>query len=234
MNLKRFIPKVLKVQYQLLKRYFRDRKLKYRFALENNEIQNLQYQIELSQVIKPSHLYLNKIHNLKLGAARIESISIRPHEVFSFWKIIGQPNSKNGFKKGRNIVNNLLSEDFGGGLCQLSGIIFHIAILANLEIIERYNHSKDIYTDETRYSPLGCDATVVFGYKDLRIRNNTQGIIQFVFDITNEKISIILKSEYPIYPINLKFDIKKQKAKKVVYIYNENGEIISHSIYKIG
>lgn len=234
MNLKRFIPKVLKVQYQLLKRYFRDRKLKYRFALENNEIQNLQYQIELSQVIKPSHLYLNKIHNLKLGAARIESISIRPHEVFSFWKIIGQPNSKNGFKKGRNIVNNLLSEDFGGGLCQLSGIIFHIAILANLEIIERYNHSKDIYTDETRYSPLGCDATVVFGYKDLRIRNNTQGIIQFVFDITNEKISIILKSEYPIHVTNLRFNVKEQNSKKVVYIYNENGEIISHSIYKIG
>jgi hypothetical protein len=51
--------------------------------------------------------------------------------------------------------------------------VYHIGIIAGLDIIERYNHSVDIYTDDTRFAPLGTDATVVYGYKDLRIRNNT-------------------------------------------------------------
>ena len=231
MSLKRLIPKTLKIQYQLLKRYVKDRKANYQFATSKNKYTGKVYQIELTQIIKPSYLYLNKVHNLRLGANRIETIEIEPNEAFSFWKIIGQPNPKHGFKKGRNIVGNQLSEDFGGGLCQLSGIIYHVALLADLEIIERFNHSKDIYTDETRYSPLGCDATVVFGYKDLRIRNNTQGHLQFTFDITNEKITIFLKSELPITPINLTFDIKNEAKHRVVSIYNDNEKMVSRSVY---
>ena len=139
---------------------------------------------------------------------------------------------KNNYKKGRNIVGNQLSEGFGGGLCQLSGIIYHIALVANLEIIERYSHSLDIYTDENRYSPLGCDATVVFAYKDLRIRNNSNGIIQFEFEITNEKIRIFLKSEMPIDTAVLSFKIIEKQGKKEVSIYKQNGELINISTYK--
>jgi vancomycin resistance protein VanW len=104
--------------------------------------------------------------------------------------------------------------------------------VANLEIIERYSHSLDIYTDENRYSPLGCDATVVFAYKDLRIRNNSNGIIQFEFEITNEKIRIFLKSEMPIDTAVLSFKIIEKQGKKEVSIYKQNGELINISTYK--
>jgi vancomycin resistance protein VanW len=40
-----------------------------------------------------------------------------------------------------------------------------------LEIIERHAHSIDIYREEERFTPLGADATVVWGFKDLRLRN---------------------------------------------------------------
>jgi vancomycin resistance protein VanW len=232
MNLKNFIPREIKVQYQLLRRYWRDVKKNDQFASPKSEVKILPYQIELTQIIKASYLYLNKIHNLKIGANRIRSVLILPNQVFSFWKIIRKPSKKNNYKKGRNIVGNQLSEGFGGGLCQLSGIIYHIALVANLEIIERYSHSLDIYTDENRYSPLGCDATVVFAYKDLRIRNNSNGIIQFEFEITNEKIRIFLKSEMPIDTAVLSFKIIEKQGKKEVSIYKQNGELINISTYK--
>ena len=77
MNFKQPIPKTLKVQYQLLKRYFRDRKMNYRFALSKGKSKPIPYQLELTQIIKPSYLYLNKVHNLKIGANRIKTIQIQ-------------------------------------------------------------------------------------------------------------------------------------------------------------
>jgi len=63
-----------------------------------------------------------------------------------------------------------LALDYGGGLCQLSGIIYHAVLEAGLEILERHPHSLDIYTATTRYTPLGSDAAVVYGHKDLRFK----------------------------------------------------------------
>lgn len=67
----------------------------------------------------------------------------------------------------------------GRGLCQLSGLIYYISLLAGLELIERHPHSLAIYDETTGFTPLGSEATVVYGYKDLRLRNNTDAPLQF-------------------------------------------------------
>jgi vancomycin resistance protein VanW len=59
----------------------------------------------------------------------------------------------------------------GGGLCQLSGLIYYVSLMAGMEVMERHPHSRDIYDDQTRYAPLGADATVAYGFKDLRVVN---------------------------------------------------------------
>jgi hypothetical protein len=61
--------------------------------------------------------------------------------------------------------------------------LFFIWRCFRLKIVERHQHSVDIYTEENRYTPLGTDATVVFGYKDLRIRNPYHFPIQFWFSV---------------------------------------------------
>jgi vancomycin resistance protein VanW len=53
----------------------------------------------------------------------------------------------------------------------LSGLLYHLALVGGLEIVERHAHSVDIYREHERYTPLGADATVVWGFKDLRLRN---------------------------------------------------------------
>ena len=115
------------------------------------------------------------MHNLKLAIQSIESVDILPREIFSFWKIVGNPSKRNGFIGSRSIINGQVTNSIGGGLCQLSGLVYYLSLKSGLEILERHNHSMDIYTEETRFTPLGSDATVVYGYKDLKIRNNFSG-----------------------------------------------------------
>ena len=64
------------------------------------------------------------------------------------------------------------------------GAIFHLALLfLKLEIIERHQHSVDIYTEENRYTPLGTDASVFLGTKICALEILIIFPIQFWFSV---------------------------------------------------
>lgn len=192
MKIRSLIPKKIKLKFRLIKRFLSDRNID--FAIKYNSKKTFSNSISTTQEIKQGAFFENKVHNIKTASFKVESIIINPNQVFSFWKIVGSPSKKNGFKKGRNIIKGEVSEEIGGGLCQLSSIIYITALKANLEILERHNHSVDIYKEEERFTPLGSDATVVYGYKDLRIKNNYDFPIQFCFSYIENKIICNLES----------------------------------------
>ena len=235
MIFKKWIPKNVKLGLKIAKRNFFDSKFisKNSFSKINKSEINFPFSIKTSQEIKNGTFLDNKIHNLKLASNLINQIVIHPNEVFSFWKIIKNPSEKNGFKKGRNIVNQKVSEEIGGGLCQLSGIIYHTSLKANLEIIERHNHSVDIYSESDRFTPLGADATVVFGYKDLRIRNNLAFPIQFEIKIRDQKIVCLLKSTEKIEEHLIKFTILEKAAILEVSTFSNNSKIAISNYKKL-
>ena len=121
--------------------------------------------------------------NLEKAGKSIERLTVLPGEIFSFWRAVGAPKARRGFVASRSIVNGKIESSVGGGVCQLSGMIYFLSLRRELEIMERHPHSMDIYTEEERFTPLGSDATVVYGYKDLRIRNNTLSPMKFLFSI---------------------------------------------------
>ena len=43
--------------------------------------------------------------------------------------------------------------DIGGGLCQLSNLIFWMTLHTPLTVVERYRHSHDVFPDATVPSP---------------------------------------------------------------------------------
>jgi len=189
------------------------------------------HSICVSQEIKASAAIENKLFNLVRASYMINEYVIMPHEVFSFWHVIGDP--KKGFRKGRVITRGKVSEEMGGGLCQVSGLIYHVSLLAGLEIIERHNHSIDLYTDDTRYTPLGTDATVVYGYKDLRIKNNNPFPVSFQLLPGQDSIEINLLSPKPLRQQVLSYSIVKDDHSACVSILNEENKVISHSRYKV-
>jgi hypothetical protein len=60
--------------------------------------------------------------------------------------------------------------------------------LSGLKIVERYNHSVDLYGDGPRACPIGYDATVLYGYKDLRVKNMTNATLRFKLIVEKDVI----------------------------------------------
>lgn len=150
--------------------------------------------ISARQDVRQTEHAAGKIENLRLAAARLTNVTVAPGEVFSFWTLIGPPTRANGFHVGRSIVQDRLVAEVGGGLCQISGLAYELALRAGLTIIERFPHSRDLYTEETRFTPLGLDATVVHGFKDLRFCNDGAAPIAFEFLVETTQICGALTS----------------------------------------
>ena len=203
---------------------------KLRFARKQKDELQFDFLIELSQEIKPSKTLENKLYNIKAAADKVNKYIVFPGETLSFWKIVGNPEPR--LKESRSITNGKVTSEIGGGICQVSGIIYHISIVAGLEILERHNHSIDIYTDETRFTPLGTDATVVYGYKDLRVRNNFDFPVKFTLETANNRLSINLLSTQEISKEELLYSISENESETIATIKNVNHKPISQSVYK--
>jgi vancomycin resistance protein VanW len=230
MNLRNIIPKNIKIQFQVLKRFWLDRNLV--FSKESELKVDFNFSISTVQEMKKGVFFENKVHNISKGYKKVENIIIKPNEIFSFWKIVGKPNSKNNFRTGRNIIQGKISEEIGGGLCQLSSIIYVTALKTNLEIVERFNHSVDIYKEEERFTPLGADATIVFGYKDLRIKNNYLFPVKFSFEIIENQIFCKLLSKEKIDEFDLDF-IRNYSENEINVSTTKNGVYFCESVYKL-
>ena len=159
-------------------------------------------------------------------------MTIWPDQIFSFWKIVGNPSKKRGFVQSRSLVNGETIESYGGGLCQLSGLIYLTSIHCGLEILERHNHSTDIYDDTTRYMPLGGDATVAYGHKDLKIRNNFKEPIRFAISTKEDTVSVGICSAEQLTISKIDFTITHQDSDIKVVDTLINGEIALTSTYK--
>ncbi|MCY7392842.1 MAG: VanW family protein [Leptolyngbyaceae cyanobacterium CAN_BIN12] len=158
----------------------------------DSEKRLFQPQLDLTQPIFTTEYSDNKKHNLALAIAQIQDIVIPPNQIFSFWHLVGHPSQKRGYLAGRVIAKDQLAAEIGGGLCQLSGLIYFLILKAGIMPLERHPHSKDIYTEASRFAPLGSDATVVYGYKDLRFRNPFSFPFYFQFNLQAQAIQAVI------------------------------------------
>ena len=174
------------------KRKFLWLKLHKSFSKTINE-EDLYYQYyshrtPLIRDLKDADMYLqiNKITNLKIATKKINGIVIRPGEIFSYWKLIGNPSKRKGYKEGMILVNGTVRPGVGGGLCQLSNLIFWMAIHTPLTVVERHRHGYDVFPDSNRTQPFGSGATCFYPYGDLMLRNDTQDTFQIFVNVGEE------------------------------------------------
>ena len=230
-DIKKIVPFYIKVKLQLLKRSVRDvvKGYYFNYAKRRYSTNDFSNSIALKQELKPNKA---KNKNLLRAIKRIEQIQINPNEILSFWRIVGNPSKKNGFTESRSLVNGKIINTIGGGLCQLSGLMYYISLIAKLEILERHNHSIDIYNEETRFTPLGSDATVAYGYKDLKIRNNLNCPIKFNFSIEDDTIKVMILHSSVIRHnvVEFKEVISDDNVIEVITIINN--QVYNNSTYK--
>ncbi|MCC6726749.1 MAG: VanW family protein [Saprospiraceae bacterium] len=201
LNWRRQLPAPLRLYYRLTLSHFTDLRtgIRSKLARPSRLVPAFAHGLVLSQPVIANEWRENKLHNFRLATHQINAVTIRPGEVFSFWKTLGKPTTAKGYKAGRNLVYGQVQATVGGGLCQVSGILYHLSLLAGLSVLERHNHSVDLYANgEPRFTPLGADATVAYGYKDLRVANPYQFPIRFELEVLAETLVCHLRSEQPI------------------------------------
>lgn len=144
----------------------------------------------------------NKITNLRLATAQVSGIVIHPGEVFSYWRLIGNPSRRRGYVDGMILRNGGFTAGVGGGLCQLSNLIFWMTIHTPLTVIERHRHGYDVFPDSNRTQPFASGATCSYPHVDLMIRNDTEDDYQLIVTVGDEYLEgewrVSSKPEYKI------------------------------------
>jgi vancomycin resistance protein VanW len=130
----------------------------------------------------------NKIVNLRQAIRKLDGLVIPPGKIFSLWHQVGKPLEADGYVSGMVLSNGKVSEDIGGGLCQLSNFLFWIFLHADIKIVERYHHSVDVFPDEGRVLPFGSGATIFYNYLDLKIQNISAQPLQLKVWLTDSQL----------------------------------------------
>lgn len=164
----------------------------------------------------------SRANNVRLAASRIDGTELMPGEEFSYDKTILPRTYANGYSEAGVYVGNKVESGMGGGICQPSSTLYAAALYANLEILERHNHSLPV-----SYLPAGLDATIAEGYLDLRLRNNSDYPV---------KISAVTEGGTITFKIlgyntdNTSVDIERSfsgGAYHVTRVVKKNGEVVA-------
>lgn len=116
-----------------------------------------------------------RLINVRAGAAKFNGVMLKPGEVFSFGKLLGEVNASTGYVPELVIIDNHEEKQYGGGLCQVSSTAYRAALLAGLPILQRQNHSFAISYYTAPYGVPGVDATIYYPAVDMKYRNDTPG-----------------------------------------------------------
>lgn len=184
----------------------------------------------------------NRATNIDLAAKAIDGTILLPGEKFSFNSIVGPTTASKGYKLAGAYSAGELVENYGGGICQVSSTIYDAALYANLEIVERYNHSMIV-----SYLDPSLDATISYGSRDFKFLNSRKYAIRIGAKATNgileveikgifeeNEVEIELQSETTdIIPPNVKYvyDSTLAEGQEVIQTGGANG--IKSKAYKI-
>ncbi len=109
----------------------------------------------------------DRAHNIALCSSLLSEVEMGIGETFSFNGYVGPRTQDRGYRKAPTFVGDDTVDDYGGGVCQVSTTLYMAMLKAGFSIAERYCHAQPV-----SYVPLGFDATVSYGYLDLRMTNS--------------------------------------------------------------
>lgn len=166
---------------------------------------------------------INKVDNLKLVANTINKIVIEPGETFSFWILARKAEKYGNYKDGLAVQNDKVVNVKGGGLCQISNLLFWVFLHTPLTIVERHPHSAETLPSPGGDIPEGVDATIAEGWKDLKVKNDTDDRFQILIEFDEEYIygSILSDTRQDIYYRVKSENLKYTKENGKIYRYNE-------------
>ena len=131
--------------------------------------------------------------NVRLAAAALEGLVLEPGDVLSFNRAVGPRTRERGYQMAPVILRESRQLQAGGGVCQVSSTLFMAALLSGLSMDERYRHSSPV-----DYVPLGEDATIAWGVKDLKVRNDLEQRVRLRIEVVGSTLAARFEGEQPL------------------------------------
>lgn len=120
--------------------------------------------------------------NVANGCELVNGTTIYPGEEFSMYDAVKPFSEDNGYYMAGSYLNGQVVDSLGGGICQVSTTLYNAALLAELEITQRYSHSMIV-----SYVKPSSDAAIAESSgKDFKFINNTEYPI-YIEGITKDK-----------------------------------------------
>lgn len=107
--------------------------------------------------------------NLEVGCGKINGTVLLPGETFNYNNTVSPVDAASGYKEASTIVDGQYVPGLGGGLCQVSTTLYNAVIRAELEVTERYAHSR-----QPGYVVNGQDAAMSIGGKNFQFMNSSE------------------------------------------------------------
>jgi len=129
----------------------------------------------------------NRNTNIRLVCETIDGLVLQPGESFDYNEFVGERTAEKGYKEATGIYEGTTRQELGGGICQVSGTMYHTVMKADLLVDERHPH-----TWPSTYVPKGTDATVTWGGKNFIFTNNTEYPVALHAYYKNQTVTIEL------------------------------------------
>ncbi|MDO5409154.1 MAG: VanW family protein, partial [Lachnospiraceae bacterium] len=127
----------------------------------------------------------NRSTNLRLACKAINGTVLSNGSTFSFNGIVGERTAAKGYKEAIIYEGGQEVGGIGGGICQVATTIFNAVLKANFTVVERHQHSLTVH-----YCPLGYDAAIAWGSKNLRFRNNSGTSVKVLASASGGTLSV--------------------------------------------
>ena len=83
----------------------------------------------------------NRSKNVSNGVSKINGTILYPGETLSVYELCNPFTEANGYATATAYENGMEVDSVGGGICQVSTTLYNAVLKAELEVVERYNHS---------------------------------------------------------------------------------------------
>lgn len=137
----------------------------------------------------------NRTTNLKLACAAINGTILEPGDVFSFNGVVGERTEAKGYREAIIYEGGQETGGIGGGICQVATTLFNAALKSNCGIVERHQHSLTVH-----YCPLGYDAAIAWGSKNMRFTNNSGASMKVEMTISGNTLTCRLLTDAYVQP----------------------------------
>ncbi len=152
----------------------------------------------------------NRNVNIELMAKAVDGTTIQPGGMLSVNALAGRRTAEKGYLSAPAIIDGMIEDEVGGGICQLAGTLYNAALLADMQIVERKRHS---YPSE--YLPIGLDSTLDWADKDLKLKNGTDYPVYISANIDKAAKSVSVKLYGKPLPEGASIEIVPQVIREI-------------------